>query len=424
MTATTDTNGTTHTNGTKGTPDTAVIPPTTMTFENGTTHAYVQSPESIPFSEFQARIAAARAALGPANLLGLVSFGDCWRGANICYFTDFRPLDGVSDIANAIFFLPLSGEPALFVSAQCLDYATEVTSFPVHPFSALSAHLSAFAALHAASPGTLALAGDYYLPHHLHTLLTTSLAPHALTPHPLLSILKSIKTPLEIALIRRASALTDIAMSAIREALATGEPHTERQLALLADRAMLAAGADRTAYDSMVQSGPRSAFNLARPTDRLVSPGDLVMTDIGARYRGYVADGGRGFAFGPVSPEKRAIVRAAAATVEAGLAALRPGITADDLNRVMQASLVKSGFERYSSEARGHGTGHGTGMDPEEEAPWIGPGNATVLRAGMVFTLKATITVPGVGGLRTERIVRVTEDGGEALDVFPMELFW
>ncbi|MGF6793431.1 M24 family metallopeptidase [Paraburkholderia sp. 35.1] len=101
-------------------------------------------------------------------------------------------------------------------------------------------------------------------------------------------------------------------------------------------------------------------------------PRRRIMTDIGARYRGYVADDGRGFTYGPANP----------------------------------------------SEARGPGTGHGTGMDPEEEAPWIGPGNRTVLQENMVFTMKATITVPNVGGLRTERIVRLTSGGVETLDQF------
>jgi Xaa-Pro aminopeptidase len=174
----------------------------------------------------------------------------------------------------------------------------------------------------------------------------------------------------------------------------------------------------------MVQAGPRSAYNLARPTDRLVQSGDLVMTDIGARYRGYVADGGRGFTYGPASPDKMAIVAAAARAVEAGLAAARPGIMATELNSVIQQALVKSGYEKFSSEAKGHGTGHGTGMDPEEEAPWIGPGNTTVLQENMVFTLKSTITVPNVGGLRTERIVRLKSGGVETLDQFPMELHW
>jgi Xaa-Pro aminopeptidase len=213
-------------------------------------------------------------------------------------------------------------------------------------------------------------------------------------------------------------------MAAIREVLADGKPHTERELAQAADIAMIAGGAERPAYDSMVQAGPRSAWNLARPTDRVLQPGDLVMTDIGARYRGYVADGGRGFTYGSASAEKTAIVDAAATAVEAGMNAARPGMIASELNAVIQQALIDSGYEKFSDEARGHGTGHGTGMDPEEDSPWIGPGNQTVLKENMAFTLKATITVPNVGGLRTERIVRLSGSGCEALDSFPMRLHW
>ena len=119
-----------------------------------------------------------------------------------------------------------------------------------------------------------------------------------------------------------------------------------------------------------------------------------------------------------------AIVAASVRAVEVGLAAARPGMLGAELNAVIQKSIVDSGYEQYSSEARGHGTGHGTGMDPEEEQPMINPGNKTVLQENMVFTLKATITVPDVGGLRTERIVCLNRDGVEALDQYPMELHW
>jgi Xaa-Pro aminopeptidase len=254
--------------------------------------------------------------------------------------------------------------------------------------------------------------------------LRSGLDPVQILPTSVLAEIKAVKSDAEIGLLRRAAALTDAAMAAIRDALVTGERYSERDLALLADRAMLAGGADRTAYDSMVQTGPRSAYNLARPTDRIVAPGDLVMTDIGARYRGYVADGGRGFTYGEASADRMAIVAAAAEAVQAGLEAARPGIQAQELNSAIQQALIKSGYERFSSEARGHGTGHGTGMDPEEEAPWIGPGNTTILRENMVFTLKATITVPDVGGLRTEHIVRLSAGGIETLDRFPLVLHW
>ncbi|MGA7776321.1 MAG: Xaa-Pro peptidase family protein [Paraburkholderia sp.] len=379
-------------------------------------------PEAITTDEFLGRVAKVRSALDKASLVGLLAFGDCWRGANIGYFTEFRPLDGVSDIANAILLLPVDGDPVLFVSDQCLDYARSVTAFEVRSLREVTQQVQAFSARHRS--GAVGLAGAAYIPADLLKRLYAGLGDLKLEATMVLAEIKAIKSDAEVALMRKAAALTDSAMAAIRDALADRRPYTERELALIADRAMLAGGADRTAFDSMVQSGPRSAYNLARPTDRILQPGDLIMTDIGARYRGYVADGGRGFTYGPASPEKMAIVAAAARAVEAGLAAARPGMAAMELNAVIQQALVKSDYEQYSSEARGHGTGHGTGMDPEEEAPWIGPGNKTVLQENMVFTLKATITVPNVGGLRTERIVRLTSGGVETLDQFPMELHW
>ncbi len=379
-------------------------------------------PEDISASEFQDRVIHARAAVAAAGLAGLIAYADCWRGANVTYFTRFRPLDGVSDVAMALLLLPVEDEPTLFVSEMCLAFASSETTFPVRPFRDLDA---AFAGLIAGSKnGQFGLAGSAYIPALLLDPLRERLGGTRLEITSVLADLKAVKSPAEVRLLRKAAVLTDAAMAAIQRTLADGRPHSERELAQLADATMISGGADRTAYDTMVQTGPRSAYNLARPTDRVLQPGDLVMTDIGARYRGYVADGGRGFTYGPGGPEKIAIVKAAASAVEAGIAAARPGITAADLNAVVQHELVRLGYEKYSGEARGHGTGHGTGMDPEEESPWIGPGNTTVLVEDMVFTLKATITVPEVGGLRTERILRLARAGCETLDSFPMELYW
>lgn len=378
--------------------------------------------DGITPGEYAGRVDAVRTSLAKAGLAGLIAFGDCWRSANISYFTEFRPLDGVSDIANGVFLLSRDREPLLLVSDQCLDYARSVTTFEVCSLSKLSARIGQM--FSGEGTGKIGLAGAAYIPATVLDRLRAGLGDRELEPTAALAEIKAVKSDAEVRLLRKAAALTDAAMSAIRAVLQDGGSHTERELALAADRAMLAGGADRTAYDTMVQAGPRSAYNLARPTDRVLEPGDLVMTDIGARYRGYVADGGRGFTYGPADDRRRAIVAAAARAVEAGLEAARPGLAACELNSVIQQSIVASGFEEFSSEARGHGTGHGTGMDPEEEAPWIGPGNTTVLKENMVFTLKATITVPGIGGLRTERIVRLAPGGVEALDQFPMELHW
>ncbi len=378
--------------------------------------------DGITDEEFSARREAVGEAIGAAGLAGLIGFGDCWRAANVCYFTPFRPLDGVSDIANSVVLVEAGGHATLFVSAQCIDDAKEMTTFPVRPLNELVGALHTFADGHRG--GTVGLGGSFYVPASVLDRLHGGLHGMTLEPSAVLAEMKAVKSDAEVALLRKAARLTDAAMAAIHALLADGRPHSEREMARVADMAMLAGGADRTGYDSMVHSGHRAGYNLARPTDRVVEPGELVMTDIGARYRGYVADGGRGFAVGEVDAQKRAMIEAAAEAVEAGLAAATPGMVASELNAAIQRDLVRSGFEEFSSEARGHGTGHGTGMDPEEEAPWIGPGNDTVLQENMVFTLKATITVPGVGGLRTEHIVRLASDGVETLDNFPLRLYW
>lgn len=376
----------------------------------------------LPMSEFEDRMRRIRSSLEKTTLGGLLAYADCWRASNVGFFTSFRPLDGVGDYPMAVVLLPRHGDPELFVAEGAKGWATDATYFSVRTISELPDAIKAWAATNDRSP--LGLAGSSFIPASLLERITSALGSTPLEPTEVLAETKAVKSEWEISILREAARFNDIALEVIRDALATGETYTERQLARMADTAMIQAGADGVAFLSMVQSGPRSSWNLALPSDRPIQNGDLVLTDIGARYKGYSADGGRGFGYGAISDRQLAVMDASVAAVEAGMEQVRPGLAAKDLNRFIQQELVNRGFAEYSGEARGHGTGHGTGMDPEEEQPWISPNNPIILEKNMVFTLKATITVPNVGGLRTERIIRVTENGSEALDNFPMRNLW
>jgi Xaa-Pro aminopeptidase len=382
---------------------------------------YLEPPTSTPESEIRSRIRATQEALAASGSDVLVGYADCWRTANVRYYTDFRPVDGVHGIAQAVVVVPRSGDPLLFAGDGCVDYARSETLFDVDTLDALPGSL---ARLRAGGSEQFVLAGVEQIPVGLHTAITDAVAPAQLRPTDLLARLKAVKSPWEVEQLRRAARLTDLAMEAVREVVQGGRAVTEREVAMAADVAMIQAGADTPAYLSMVQAGARSAFSLALPTNRVIEAGDLVLTDIGARYGNYVADGGRGFVFGPASDQVRDIVETAAEAVEAGLAAARPGISASELNAVVAGVLLERGYGPFSGEARGRGTGHGTGMDPEEEMPWIGPTNEALIESGSVFTLKATINVPEVGGLRTERIVHLADSGLETLDFFPMRNYW
>ncbi|MCK6211482.1 Xaa-Pro peptidase family protein [Georgenia sp. EYE_87] len=382
----------------------------------------IPPPGPTPDIEFEDRQYRLRSLMAIDQLDLLVCYGDAWRTANIRYFTDFRPVDGINGIEQAVLLFPLAGEPELFVADGCLDAALEVTPFVVRPLNELpGTNAQTFGAW---KPSSVGVAGAGQMPAPIRTALDGVMDGYGVKETDVLARTKAVKSEWEVGQLQHAATLTDVAMSRLEEIVTSGELMSERDLAREADIAMIRAGADGVAFLSMVQSGPRSSYSLALPSHRTPQPGDLVLTDIGARYGNYVADGGRGFTVGEVSDEVMDVVEASVSAVEAGLAFARPGITASALNRQIQSVLIERGYGDYSIEARGRGTGHGTGMDPEEEMPWIGPTNEEVLRPNMVFTLKATINKPGVGGLRTERLVHLTDAGGTPLDRFPMRNHW
>ncbi len=84
---------------------------------------HIPAPTPTPMSEFEDRRARVRAAMDDDGLDLLVCYGDAWRTANIRYFTDFRPVDGINGIEQAVLLFPLTAEPQLFVADGCLDAA-------------------------------------------------------------------------------------------------------------------------------------------------------------------------------------------------------------------------------------------------------------------------------------------------------------
>ena len=229
--------------------------------------------------------------------------------------------------------------------------------------------------------------------------------------------LRLIKDAAEVAILRRAgAALTGVA-SRLAEWVAAGR--TEREVAADINRGLEHAGFERPAFDTIVAAGPNSAHPHARPGDRRLTDGDLVVLDFGGVLEGYCVDLTRMAAVGRLRDDAGHIYRAVREAQQAALNVIRAGVTAGAVDAAARQVLDSEGL----GAAFVHGTGHGLGLEVHE-APRLSSqvGADELLRAGMVCTIEPGAYVPGVGGARLEDDVLVTDTGAELLTSGPRDL--
>jgi Xaa-Pro aminopeptidase len=230
-----------------------------------------------------------------------------------------------------------------------------------------------------------------------------------------LSVLRMRKSPAEIEALRRAGAAIDRVHRRMGEWLRAGR--TEREVAADIAAAIVAAG-HATADFVIVGSGPNGASPHHEVSDRVIAPGDPVVVDIGGTTPdGYCSDSTRTYAVGEPSAAFRELYEVLLAAQSAQTDAVRPGITAEQLDAVGRDRIAAAGYGEHFI----HRTGHGIGLETHEE-PYIVAGSARVLEPGMAFSVEPGIYLPGRFGARIEDIAVCTEDGGERLNLTGRDL--
>jgi Xaa-Pro aminopeptidase len=193
---------------------------------------------------------------------------------------------------------------------------------------------------------------------------------------------------------------------------------TESQFALALDTAMRRGGAEGTAFETIVASGPNSAKPHHRPGERVIVPGDPVVVDFGAIFEGYRSDMTRTFCVGAEPTGELARVFAVVKEAQAaGVAAVRSGIGAKEVDEVCRQVIGDAGW----ADAFEHGTGHGVGLDIHE-APTVSPLGTAILGPGVVVTVEPGVYLPGLGGVRIEDTLVVTAEGSRSLTGFTKEV--
>jgi Xaa-Pro aminopeptidase len=223
------------------------------------------------------------------------------------------------------------------------------------------------------------------------------------------------KTPAEVEALRRAGDAIDRVHARMGEWLRPGR--TEREIGRDIAQAIVDEGHTSVNF-VIVGSGPNGASPHHHLGGRVVKRGDTVVVDIGGTTSdGYCSDNTRVYAVGEAPADFLAYYEVLHEAQRAAVAAVRPGVTAEDVDRAARDVIEAAGYGEYFI----HRTGHGIGLE-EHEDPYIVRGNDEPLQPGMCFSVEPGIYLPGRHGARIEDIVAVTDDGVDRLNVVPTDL--
>ncbi len=227
--------------------------------------------------------------------------------------------------------------------------------------------------------------------------------------------IREIKTPAEIAVMRKAAAITSEAFEAVLPKIRAGM--TEKELRLELEYIMFKLGADGLAFDTIIASGENGSLPHAVPGLRKLRPGDMITMDFGAKVGGYCSDMTRTVALGEPSAEMRRVYNTVLRAQSMCEAALAAGKNCFEIDRLARDYIDSQGYAgRF-----GHGLGHCVGIDIHE-SPRLSQTCHDTLRAGMVITVEPGVYLPGVGGVRIENTCLVRENGSEPLTTARKEL--
>jgi Xaa-Pro dipeptidase len=218
--------------------------------------------------------------------------------------------------------------------------------------------------------------------------------------------LRLVKSPEEIVRMRRAIEITEDAVAATFDKIQPGMRDSDVAKIVAEEHSKRGVSGG-----GLVQFGPQSALPHGGTVGTKLAAGMVVLIDAGCQFQGYTSDITRTRWFGDAPPKKfRDVYNLVRAAQDAAMAAVRPGIEAQEIDRAARAVITKGGYGQYFT----HRLGHGMGMDGHEPT-WMVEGNTRRLEPGFVFSVEPGVYMLGEWGIRLEDDYMCTESGGELL---------
>jgi len=227
--------------------------------------------------------------------------------------------------------------------------------------------------------------------------------------------LRMCKDETEIAAIQCAIDIQQDALAAALEELRIGM--TELELAGLLNYHMRSRGATSESFEPIIGAGANSSIIHYATATAKINEG-VLLVDWGAMFGGYCGDLTRTFAVGSMPAKLREVYAVVLDAQMAAIDAIAPGKVCAEIDRIARDVIAKAGYgDRF-----GHGLGHGLGMDVHEAPYFNNLATDSVLQPGMVMTVEPGVYIPGLGGVRIEDDVLVTENGARVMSNVPKDL--
>lgn len=227
--------------------------------------------------------------------------------------------------------------------------------------------------------------------------------------------LRKVKSDEEIRWMKKAAEFTDAGMKAGLEAVRAGVH--EYEVAAEAEYEMRAHGSEGTAFETIVASGPRSAYPHGICSDRIIQKGDLVILDMGGIYKGYKSDLTRTVVAGEPTSKQEEIFNLVLDAQNEAFQQIKAGIKASGLDDLAHKAIRDKGYgDKFL-----HDLGHGVGLNIHEP-PTLSKSSKELLEEGNVVTVEPGVYIQGFGGVRIEDTVLVLKGAGEKLTKTPYAL--
>lgn len=331
------------------------------------------------------------------------------RPGDLAYLTNHFPpfpstvfSEGNRGMGHAILLLPVIGEPVLLTDAR--KHRPDLVAVDdVRATADLGAGLIALLKETFLEDGNIGLVGDDILPAAIDRELLQALPGLTLEPEPtIVAGLRAIKSPGELALLRRAALCADAALMTANAMIRRGGV-TEREVCAEAIAAAMRAGADFVRY-FRVHSGPWSAYGSRWPQamNRTIEPGEIVALDAIGAYQGYHFDVNRTTVCGEPDTETRRLLETTLDATNAAVATICPGVPVSKIADAAVEVMYRGGYGDYFGGMLGHAIGLET-----VELPYLKVGDQTVLKPNMVLCVEPGLFIPEVAGAAIEQEVIV-----------------